>query len=194
MLFAYSGNNIIVTEEDYVAMFIDIDSEDFTTRIKLRVPAAIQITAEQLLREVPSPIIVSSGHAELFPRLKNVKKEAKRIRGGYQENKRKHALQNKFARSHSVYERALDVDPQNIQLWLSYTEMELKSRNVQHSRNLFNQAVTLLPRVDQLWYKDVYLEELLQNVPGTQQVFERWMQWEPNDKAWQAHIKTCARA
>jgi len=67
--------------------------------------------------------------------------------------------------------------------------MELKSRNVQHARNLFDRAVTLLPRVDQLWYKYVYLEELLQNIPGARQVFERWMQWEPDDKAWQAYIK-----
>jgi crooked neck len=67
--------------------------------------------------------------------------------------------------------------------------MELKNRNVQHSRNLFDRAVTLLPRVDQLWYKYVYLEELLQNIPGARQVFERWMQWEPDDKAWQAYIK-----
>ncbi|EEB98646.1 hypothetical protein MPER_01812, partial [Moniliophthora perniciosa FA553] len=65
----------------------------------------------------------------------------------------------------------------------------VKSRNVQHARNLFDRAVTLLPRVDQLWYKYVYLEELLQNVPGARQVFERWMQWEPDDKAWQAYIK-----
>jgi len=67
--------------------------------------------------------------------------------------------------------------------------MELKGRNVQHARNLFDRAVTLLPRIDQLWYKYVYLEELLQNVPGARQVFERWMQWEPEDKAWQAYIK-----
>jgi len=99
------------------------------------------------------------------------------------------ASQNEFARSRSVFERALDVDPRSIQLWLSYTEMELKSRNVQHARNLFDRSVTLLPRVDQLWYKYVYLEELLQNIPGVRQVFERWMQWEPDDKAWQAYIK-----
>ena len=99
------------------------------------------------------------------------------------------ASQNEFARSRSIFERALDVDPRSNQLWLSYTEMELKSRNVQHARNLFDRAVTLLPRVDQLWYKYVYLEELLQNVPGARQVFERWMKWEPDDKAWQAYIK-----
>jgi len=60
---------------------------------------------------------------------------------------------------------------------------------VQHARNLFDRAVTLLPRIDQLWYKYVYLEELLQNVPGARQVFERWMKWEPDDKGWQAYIK-----
>jgi crooked neck len=57
------------------------------------------------------------------------------------------------------------------------------------THNLFDRAVTLLPWVDQLWYKYVYLEELLQNVPGAQQVFGWWMQWEPDDKAWQAYIK-----
>jgi len=67
--------------------------------------------------------------------------------------------------------------------------MELKARNVQHARNLYDRAVTLLPRVDQLWYKYVYLEELLQNVSGARQVFERWLKWEPDDKAFQAYIK-----
>ncbi|KAE9389087.1 hypothetical protein BT96DRAFT_926720 [Gymnopus androsaceus JB14] len=33
MIFAYSGKDIIVTEEDYVAMFIDVDSQDSTTSI-----------------------------------------------------------------------------------------------------------------------------------------------------------------
>jgi crooked neck len=49
--------------------------------------------------------------------------------------------------------------------------------------------VTLLPRIDQVWYKYVFLEELLGNVAGARQVFERWMAWEPNDKAWSAYIK-----
>lgn len=100
----------------------------------------------------------------------------------------------------------MDVDSKDISLWLSYTEMvcrrvfclvvvltwrlqELKSRNIQHARNLFDRAVTFLPRITQLWYKYVYLEELLQNIPGARQVFERWMKWEPDDKAWQAYIK-----
>lgn len=35
----------------------------------------------------------------------------------------------------------------------------------------------------------VYLEELLGNVAGARQVFERWMQWEPAEEAWSAYIK-----
>lgn len=30
----------------------------------------------------------------------------------------------------SVYERALDVDHRNITLWLKYTEMEMRSKQV----------------------------------------------------------------
>jgi crooked neck len=35
----------------------------------------------------------------------------------------------------------------------------------------------------------VLLEELLGNVAGARQVFERWMEWQPNEKAWSAYIK-----
>ncbi|KAF9269435.1 pre-mRNA-splicing factor CLF1 [Marasmius fiardii PR-910] len=173
-------------------------------RIKNRAPAAIQITAEQLLREAQerqeSAFRAPRQRVEDFEELheyrgrkrKEFEERIRRTRGSIKEWLQYaswEASQNEFARSRSVYERALDVDPRSVQLWLSYTEMELKSRNVQHARNLFDRAVTLLPRVDQLWYKYVYLEELLQNVPGARQVFERWMQWEPDDKAWQAYIK-----
>ncbi|KAL0579010.1 NineTeen Complex (NTC) component [Marasmius crinis-equi] len=174
------------------------------TKIKNRAPAAIQITAEQLLREAQErqegQFRAPRQRVEDFEELheyrgrkrKEFEERIRRTRGSIKEWLQYaswEASQNEFARSRSVYERALDVDPRSVQLWLSYTEMELKSRNVQHARNLFDRAVTLLPRVDQLWYKYVYLEELLQNVPGARQVFERWMQWEPDDKAWQAYIK-----
>ncbi|KIY53264.1 protein prenylyltransferase [Fistulina hepatica ATCC 64428] len=173
-------------------------------RIKNRAPAAIQITAEQLLREAQerqeSAFRAPKQRVEDFEELheyrgrkrKEFEERIRRTRGSIKEWLQYaswEASQNEFARSRSVYERALDVDPRSMQLWFSYTEMELKSRNVQHARNLFDRAVTLLPRVDQLWYKYVYLEELLENVPGARQVFERWMQWEPDDKAWQAYIK-----
>ncbi|KAJ6597040.1 pre-mRNA-splicing factor CLF1 [Mycena vulgaris] len=173
-------------------------------RIKNRAPAAIQITAEQLLREAQerqdTAFRAPKQRVEDFEELheyrgrkrKEFEERIRRTRGSIKEwlqYANWEASQNEFARSRSIFERALDVDPRSIQLWLSYSEMELKSRNVQHARNLFDRAVTLLPRVDQLWYKYVYLEELLQNVPGARQVFERWMAWEPDDKAWQAYIK-----
>ncbi|KAH9974313.1 hypothetical protein BGW80DRAFT_1436873 [Lactifluus volemus] len=173
-------------------------------RVKNRAPAAIQITAEQLLREAQerqeSQFRAPRQRVEDFEELheyrgrkrKEFEERIRRTRGSIKEWLQYaswEASQNEFARARSVFERALDVDPRSVPLWLTYTETELKSRNVQHSRNLFDRAVTLLPRVDQLWYKYVYLEELLQNIAGARQVFERWMAWEPDDKAWQAYIK-----
>ncbi|KIM44978.1 hypothetical protein M413DRAFT_442944 [Hebeloma cylindrosporum] len=172
--------------------------------VKNRTPAAIQITAEQLLREAQerqeTAFRAPQQRVEDFEELqeyrgrkrKEYEERIRRTRGSIKEwlqYANWEASQNEIARSRSIFERALDVDPRSTQLWLSYTEMELKSRNVQHARNLFDRAVTLIPRIDQLWYKYVYLEELLQNVPGARQVFERWMHWEPDDKAWQAYIK-----
>lgn len=91
-------------------------------------------------------------------------------------------------RSRSVFERALDVDPHHVPLWLRYTEQELKMRNINHARNLFDRAVSILPRIDQLWYKYVHVEELLGNISGTREIFERWMAWEPDERAWNAFI------
>ena len=50
-------------------------------------------------------------------------------------------------------------------------------------------AVSLLPRIDQLWYKYIHMEEMLGNVAGARQIFERWMQWEPDHHGWTAYIK-----
>jgi hypothetical protein len=47
-----------------------------------------------------------------------------------------------------VFERALDVDPRSTEIWIKYTDMELKARNINHARNLFDRGITLLPRVD----------------------------------------------
>lgn len=58
-----------------------------------------------------------------------------------------------FLRARSIYERALDVDHRNITLWLKYAEMEMKSRQVNHARNIWDRAITILPRVNQFWYE-----------------------------------------
>ncbi|ORY92420.1 hypothetical protein BCR35DRAFT_348818 [Leucosporidium creatinivorum] len=173
-------------------------------RVKNRAPAAIQITAEQLLREAadfqdkapPKPRQNVEDFEELHEYRGRKRQEFEEVIRRTRSNitawtkyANWEAAQGEFPRSRSVFERAMDVDPSNMKLWLSYTEMELKARNISHARNLFDRAVTLLPRIDQIWYKYVYLEELLGNVAGARQVFERWMAWEPDEKAWSAYIK-----
>lgn len=37
-------------------------------------------------------------------------------------------------------------------------------------------------------YKYTYMEEMLENVAGTRAVFERWMEWQPDEQAWQTYI------
>lgn len=37
-------------------------------------------------------------------------------------------------------------------------------------------------------YKYTYMEEMLGNVAGCRQVFERWMEWEPEEQAWHSYI------
>ena len=32
------------------------------------------------------------------------------------------------------------------------------------------------------------MEEMLSNVAGARQVFERWMEWEPDEQAWHSYI------
>lgn len=53
---------------------------------------------------------------------------------------------------------------------------------------MWDRAVTILPRVNQFWYKYTYMEEMLENVPGARAVFERWMEWQPDEQAWQTYI------
>ncbi|KAH8112448.1 hypothetical protein DFH11DRAFT_1728623 [Phellopilus nigrolimitatus] len=155
---------------------------EFNIQSENRAAAAVQITAEQLLREAQerqeTAFRAPKQRVEDFEELneyrgrkrKEFEERIRRTRGDLKEwtsCASWEASQGGYERSCSVYERAFDV----------------------HARNLFDRAVALLLLVDQLWYKYVYVEELLGNVPGARQVFERWMQWEPEDKVWQAYIK-----
>uniref|UniRef100_A0AAR2LQ72 Crooked neck-like protein 1 n=1 Tax=Pygocentrus nattereri TaxID=42514 RepID=A0AAR2LQ72_PYGNA len=172
--------------------------------VKNKAPAEVQITAEQLLREA------KERELELLPpppKQKITDEEELndyklRKRKGFEDNIRKNrtVISNwiKYAqweeslkeiqRSRSIYERALDVDHRNVTLWLKYAEMEMKNRQVNHARNIWDRAITILPRVNQFWYKYTYMEEMLGNVAGCRQVFERWMEWEPEEQAWHSYI------
>nr|CAH7716929.1 unnamed protein product [Callosobruchus chinensis] len=173
-------------------------------KVKNKAPAEIQITAEQLLREAkerdleilpPPPKQKISDPAELADyQLRRRKQFEDNIRKNRTviSNWIKYAQweesQKEIQRARSIWERALDVDHRNITIWLKYTEMEMRNRQVNHARNLWDRAVTILPRVNQFWYKYTYMEEMLENIPGARAVFERWMEWQPDEQAWQTYI------
>jgi crooked neck len=97
--------------------------------------------------------------------------------------------QQEWTRCRSIWERCLVVHQTNPAPWLRYVDSELKGRNINHAKNLLDRATTVLPRVDKLWFKYVYCLELLADVVGTRQVFNRWLQWEPVAEVWYAAIK-----
>lgn len=88
-----------------------------------------------------------------------------------------------------MYERALDVDAYNVTVFLKYAELEMKHKNVNMARNVWDRAVTIQPRVDQFWYKYAYMEEALGNLDAAREVYERWMQWQPPEPVWASYIK-----
>ncbi|SPQ18997.1 78ed392a-4d69-4ef4-8b9b-1589e1c09182 [Thermothielavioides terrestris] len=173
-------------------------------RVKNKAPAPVQISAEQLLREaVDRQETALQKPTQRFADLEELKEYQGRKRREFEDYIRRNRLrlanwfqyaqweleQKEFARARSVFERALDVHPNNTQLWIRYIEAEIKNRNINHARNLLDRAVTRLPRVSKLWYKYVWVMEMLGDVPGTRQVFDRWMKWQPDEDAWNAYIK-----
>ncbi|KAJ1795464.1 NineTeen Complex (NTC) component [Coemansia sp. RSA 2399] len=173
-------------------------------KIKNKNAAAVQITAEQLLREAYE----RQGTTQKAPRQKVLDGEElsdyqMRRRREFEEGVRRNRSniaewlryasweesQNEVARARSVYERAMDVDGRNQTVFIKYAEMEMKNKNVNLARNLYDRAVTVLPRVAQFWFRYTYMEELLGNIGAARDIFDRWMQWEPDADAWAAFIK-----
>lgn len=155
-------------------------------KVKNKMPAEVQITAEQLLHEAaaqkvervaPPPKQKITDPAELADVQMRKRKEFEdniRKNRSVMSNWIKYAqweeAQNEIARARSIYERALDVDHRSITVWLKYAEMEMKHKQINHARNVWDRAVTILPRVNQFWYKYTYMEEMLNNVAGSRQV------------------------
>eukprot|EP00736_Rhodelphis_marinus_P006637 Rmarinus@m.29779 len=175
-----------------------------TTRVRNKMPAPVQITAEQLLKDAqayreeevrfPKQKILDQGELMEY-RMQRRKEFEDAIRKNRMViyNYTKYAAweesQHEFRRARSVYERALAVDSRQTSLWLKYAEMEMRHRFVNSARNVWDRAVTLLPRVDQFWYKFAYMEEMLGNIPGARSIFERWMEWSPGEPAWSSYVK-----
>eukprot|EP00929_Paragymnodinium_shiwhaense_P113045 TRINITY_DN8130_c0_g1_i1.p1 TRINITY_DN8130_c0_g1~~TRINITY_DN8130_c0_g1_i1.p1 ORF type:complete len:681 (+),score=245.95 TRINITY_DN8130_c0_g1_i1:204-2246(+) len=173
-------------------------------QVRNKAPAPQQITAEQLLREAvdrqekeaeaPKQRIIDEDELQMY-RVRKRKEFEDQIRrqrqniGAWIKYALWEASQQEFRRARSVFERALHVEYQNSSLWLKYVEMEMKNKFVNHARNLFDRVTQLLPRVDQFWYKYAYMEELLANYAGARIIYERWMEWEPEDGAWLQYVK-----
>lgn len=171
---------------------------------KNRMAATVQITAEQILREAhehkelafkpPKQKITDQQELEDYRMRKrkefedNLKRQKQNM-GAWVKYALWEASQNQFERARSTFERALDVDYRNQTLWLKFAEMEMKHRFVNSARNVWDRAVAILPRVDQFWYKYAYMEEMLGNVAGGRQIFERWMEWQPDFNGWNSFIK-----
>lgn len=174
-------------------------------QVKNKAPAAVQITAEQLIREakerelevvpLPPKQKISDPH--------ELKEYNLRKRKEFEDNLRKNRLnvshwlkyasweeeQSEIERARSIFERALDTTGHRvITIWLRYIEMEMKNRQVKHARSLFDRAVHILPRVNQFWFKYVHFEEMLGNIPYCREVFERWMKLHPGEQEWQTYI------
>lgn len=173
-------------------------------KVKNKAPAGLQITAEQLLREAKERQleIVAAPPKQKIQDAEELADYQMRQRKGFEDNIRKNRIvmsnwlkyakweekQNQVDRARSIYERALDIDHRNITLWLKYAEMEMKNKQVNHARNLWDRAVTILPRANQLWLKYTYMEEMLENIGGCRAIFERWMEWQPEDQYWLTYI------
>ncbi|RKP03807.1 hypothetical protein CXG81DRAFT_5275, partial [Caulochytrium protostelioides] len=172
--------------------------------VKNKAAAAIQITAEQLLREAhefkePSLVIakqkiVDEEELDAFKREKrNGFEYGVRLNGTLPQPWIRYAVWEdsvgETERARSVYERGLDRNHQATQLWIRYAEMEMAHKNLNHARNILDRAVGILPRVDALWFKYTLMEELVGHVAGARAVFERWMQWHPGAEAWMAYVQ-----
>lgn len=64
----------------------------------------------------------------------------------------------------------------------------MRNRSLNRARNVWDRAVTVLPRVDQLWCKYIDMEEVLGNVVGARQIFERWMDWMADSQGWISYV------
>lgn len=170
-----------------------------TSSVRNTAPAKLQITAEQLLRdalEYKEPQLNSAQRTVAdFEELQDYRLDKRKSFEDLLRRQRYsiklyikyakwEASQIEFDRCRSIFERGLEIDYQAIPLWLNYAETEMKHRFINRARNIWNRAVSLLPRVDQLWLKFSLMEEQLGNIEGTRQIFERWMKWRPEPKAW----------
>ncbi|KAJ8270956.1 hypothetical protein GJAV_G00121160 [Gymnothorax javanicus] len=157
-------------------------------KVKNKAPAEVQITAEQLLREAkerelellpPPPKQKITDEEELNDYKLKKRKQLDKVRamGGESQGNPESSLHLRACpgrrppKHRPVAEICRDgnEEPNHAAIW--------------------DRAITILPlRSTSSWYKYSYMEEMLGNVAGCRQVFERWMEWEPEEQAWHSFI------
>lgn len=134
-----------------------------------RVPRARrQVTAEQLVREANTsqPEAGAKPSKQKLVDREELAEHQLRKRKFFEDNVRRNGAwlesnwtryaaweeaQGDYPRARSVYERALGAGYRSKNLWLRYAEMEMRGKFVNHARNVWDRACTLLPRLDQFW-------------------------------------------
>ncbi|GAM21484.1 hypothetical protein SAMD00019534_046590, partial [Acytostelium subglobosum LB1] len=173
------------------------------TRVKNKSAAPVQITAEQIMRvalenqqalpKAPRQNITDADELHSYRTKKRKEYEETLIRNHrmvsiWMKYAHWEESQKEFDRARSIYERTLDGHYKNVVVWKNYAEMEMRNKFVNHARNVWDRAVCLMPRVSELWYKYSFMEDMLGNSAGTRAIFERWMQWKPEEQAWNAYV------
>ncbi|GAB64701.1 splicing factor [Plasmodium cynomolgi strain B] len=171
-------------------------------QVKNKNAAEVQITAEQLinealdLEEVEQKVnynLIDEDELNEYKISKRKEYEDKiRKRRYLISTYIKYALwevkQKDIRRARSIFERALNIDYTNVNLWLKYIEVELVNKNINSARNLFERVVLLLPMENIFWKKYAHLEEILNNFVNCRNIYERWVKWKIDETAFLCYI------
>uniref|UniRef100_A0A8C9H4Q9 Crooked neck-like protein 1 n=1 Tax=Piliocolobus tephrosceles TaxID=591936 RepID=A0A8C9H4Q9_9PRIM len=171
-------------------------------QVKNKSAAAVQITAEQLinealeLEEVEKKVnynLIDEDELNEYRITKRKEFEDNiRKRRYLMSTYIKYALweiqQKDLARCRSIFERALNTDYTNKNVWLKYIDVELSNKNINSARNLLERVVLLLPMENIFWKKYAHLEELLNNYVNTRNIYERWVEWKIDETSFLCYI------
>lgn len=164
-------------------------------KIQSRTPAAIQLTAEQIVLESVSRI---KDRPQLIGKDKSSEVENAdlifRRRQGWEQSVRRNLCSyhtfiryaiweeqiGEIENSRNVFERGLRfTEFKEPIVWNCYVDMEIRHKQFNYARNIYERAITLLPRYDEFWLKYAQLEISLSNFENARKIFQRWLAWEP---------------
>ncbi|KNG78683.1 RNA processing protein [Plasmodium falciparum IGH-CR14] len=171
-------------------------------QVKNKNAAEVQITAEQLINEALE--LEEVEHKVNYNLIDEEELNEYRInkRKEYEDKIRKRRYmistyikyglweikQKDIERCRSIFERALNIDYTNKNLWLKYIEVELINKNINSARNLLERVVLLLPLENIFWKKYAHLEEILNNYVNARNIYERWIKFKIDESSFLCYI------